>query len=98
MFDEGFQFQTNAIKPDIVTIDYEMKEVKIIEISTPFDAFIDNTYQSKFEKYFLLSANKANVKSQLALALAWNRCDIARTEIFTRENQSLWKVCHFNIE
>ena len=30
MYDEGFQFQTNAIKPDIVTIDYEMKEAKII--------------------------------------------------------------------
>ena len=28
MFDQGFQFETNAIKPDIVTIDYELKEVK----------------------------------------------------------------------
>ena len=55
MFDEGVQFVSNAIKPDIVTIDYEMKEVKIIEISTPFDAFIDSTYQSKFDKYFPLT-------------------------------------------
>ena len=60
MFDQGFQFETNAIKPDIVTIDYELKEVKIIEISTPFDAFIDNTYQSKFDKYFPLTLEISN--------------------------------------
>ena len=55
LFDEGVHFVTNATKPDIVIIDYEMKEVKIIEVSTPFDAFIDTTYQSKFDKYFPLT-------------------------------------------
>ena len=55
MFDEGEHFMTNAIKPDIVTINYETRQVKIIEISTPFDAFIDQTYQSKFDKYFPLT-------------------------------------------
>ena len=55
MFDEGEHFITNAIKPDIVTINYETRQVKIIEISTPFDAFIDQTYQSKFDKYFPLT-------------------------------------------
>ena len=46
---------TNATKPDICIIDYEMKTVIIIEISTPFDAHIDKCYQSKFDKYFPLS-------------------------------------------
>ena len=48
------RFTVNAIKPDIVTIDYEKREVKLIEISTPYDSFIDNKYQSKFDKYFPL--------------------------------------------
>ena len=60
MYDESFRFISNAIKPDIVTIDYDLKEVKIIEISTPFDAFIDTTYQSKFDKYFPLTLEISN--------------------------------------
>ena len=55
IYDEGTRFSTNAIKPDIVTIDYENREVKIIEISTPYDSFIDIKYQSKFDKYFPLT-------------------------------------------
>nr|KAG5702764.1 hypothetical protein BaRGS_003638 [Batillaria attramentaria] len=41
--------------------------------------------------YALLRANKSNAKSQLALALAWNRCDIARQEIFTTANRHQWE-------
>ncbi|KAK7112164.1 hypothetical protein V1264_011657 [Littorina saxatilis] len=41
--------------------------------------------------YALLKANKSDVNSQLALALAWNRCDIARHEIFTPENRHKWQ-------
>ena len=41
-------------------MNYELKEVKIVEISTPFDAFIDNTYQSKFDKYFPLTLEISN--------------------------------------
>ncbi|XP_076450410.1 transient receptor potential cation channel subfamily M member-like 2 [Babylonia areolata] len=41
--------------------------------------------------YALLKANKSNANSQLALALAWNRCDIARQEIFTPENRHSWQ-------
>ncbi|KAL8607328.1 hypothetical protein ACOMHN_039478 [Nucella lapillus] len=41
--------------------------------------------------YALLKANKSDAKSQLALALAWNRCDIARQEIFTAENRHKWQ-------
>ena len=55
IFDKNTQFTTNAIKPDIVTIDYENREVKIIEISTPYDSFIDIKYQSEFDKYFPLT-------------------------------------------
>ncbi|XP_005091977.2 transient receptor potential cation channel subfamily M member-like 2 [Aplysia californica] len=42
--------------------------------------------------FALLKANKSKCKSQLALALAWNRCDIARQQIFTRENRSRWEI------
>ena len=42
--------------------------------------------------YALLKANKADAQTQLNLALAWNRCDIARQEIFTMENRSNWLV------
>lgn len=41
--------------------------------------------------YALLKANKTNANAQLSLALAWNRCDIARHEIFTTENRQHWK-------
>lgn len=41
--------------------------------------------------YALLKANKTNANAQLSLALAWNRCDIARHEIFTQENRQHWK-------
>ncbi|KAI8729643.1 transient receptor potential cation channel subfamily M member 5 [Biomphalaria glabrata] len=40
----------------------------------------------------LLRANKSNCSTQLALALAWNRCDIARQQIFTLENRSRWSI------
>ncbi|CAL1535907.1 unnamed protein product [Lymnaea stagnalis] len=39
----------------------------------------------------LLKANKSDCKSQLNLALAWNRCDIARQQIFTSENRKKLK-------
>ncbi|XP_053387178.1 transient receptor potential cation channel subfamily M member 2-like isoform X2 [Mercenaria mercenaria] len=41
--------------------------------------------------YALLKANKTNANAQLSLALAWNRCDIARHEIFTQDNRQYWK-------
>ncbi|XP_076459392.1 transient receptor potential cation channel subfamily M member-like 2 [Babylonia areolata] len=41
--------------------------------------------------YALLRANKSDANSQLALALAWNRCDIARQEIFTSKNRHVWQ-------
>ncbi|GFO31372.1 transient receptor potential cation channel subfamily m member 2 [Plakobranchus ocellatus] len=40
----------------------------------------------------LLKANKLDCNSQLALALAWDRCDIARQHIFTPENRIQWKL------
>ncbi|GFO31362.1 transient receptor potential cation channel subfamily m member 2-like [Plakobranchus ocellatus] len=42
--------------------------------------------------FALLKANKFNCNSQLALALAWNRCDIARQQIFIPENRTQWKL------
>ncbi|XP_078692315.1 transient receptor potential cation channel subfamily M member-like 2 isoform X4 [Branchiostoma floridae x Branchiostoma belcheri] len=39
----------------------------------------------------LLKAEKSHPESQLQLALAWNRSDIARQEIFTAENRREWQ-------
>ncbi|XP_064619886.1 transient receptor potential cation channel subfamily M member-like 2 [Lineus longissimus] len=39
----------------------------------------------------LLKANKSHASTQLNLALAWNRCDIARAQIFQPENMKHWK-------
>ncbi|KAK3595122.1 hypothetical protein CHS0354_002375 [Potamilus streckersoni] len=41
--------------------------------------------------YALLKAKKSNSEAQLALALAWNRSDIAREKIITTSNRKWWK-------
>ena len=41
--------------PDIVFINHSEKLVRIIEVSVPFDAFVDQCYNEKLEKYFPLS-------------------------------------------
>lgn len=46
--------------------------------------------------YALLKANKSHPQSQLNLALAWNRCDVARAEIFTMENSKSWQNLGLN--
>ena len=47
---------------------------------------------------FLFSANKTNANAQLSLAMAWNRCDIARHEIFTQDNRKYWKVGRLTLQ
>ena len=39
----------------------------------------------------IIPANKSDAQCQLSLSLAWNRCDVARQEIFKIENRSEWK-------
>ena len=43
--------------------------------------------------YFLLDlkARGSDVQTQLNLALAWNRCDVARTRILDPENRAGWQ-------
>ena len=48
-------FRSTNTRPDIVLINREDKEVIIIEISTPFDAFLGRCYSEKFNKYYPLS-------------------------------------------
>ncbi len=49
------QFDNHVLnKPDIFVYDTETKEAFIIEISHPFDAFIQVCYQHKFDKYMPL--------------------------------------------
>ena len=58
MFDETtarLQFQCPAIRPDIVIINNSDKTAFIVEIATPFDAFLGRCYDEKFNKYFPLS-------------------------------------------
>ena len=40
-----------ARKPDIFVIDHTLKKCFIVEISVPFDAFIEDCYEGKFQKY-----------------------------------------------
>ena len=44
-------FSTRNVRPDILVIDNEKMEAKIIEIAVPFDAFLDLAFKKKFEKY-----------------------------------------------
>ena len=58
MFDETtarLQFQCPAIRPDIVIINSSDKTTFIVEIATPFDAFLERYFDEKFNKYFPLS-------------------------------------------
>ena len=57
--DEELQFTDyfctiKARKPDIFLIDRVLKKCFIVEISVPFDAFIDECYETKFQKYIPL--------------------------------------------
>ena len=45
------QFTYAHTRPDIFTIDNELKQVTIIEISVSFDAHLDRCYNEKFNKY-----------------------------------------------
>ena len=52
---ENEQFTHPHNRPDMFTIDKELKHVIITEISVPFDAHIDRCYNEKFNKYIPLS-------------------------------------------
>lgn len=39
-----------------------------------------------------LPANRSNTNAQLSLALAWDRSDIAKNEIFTTSNKTNYQV------
>ena len=41
-------------KPDLIVIDKSEMKVFVVEISTPFDAFINQCYQTKFDYYLPL--------------------------------------------
>ena len=42
-----------------------------------------------FQKYDFFLANKASFQMQLKLALAWNRIDVAKSEIFTEDMKQI---------
>ena len=52
---EQENFVNHHTRPDIVIINKDEKEVTIIEISTPFDSFLETCYNQKFNKYLPLS-------------------------------------------
>ena len=53
--DSSESFITTHRRPDITVIDTETRQVFLVEIAVPFDTFIGETYQNKFEKYLPLS-------------------------------------------
>ncbi|XP_078316710.1 transient receptor potential cation channel subfamily M member-like 2 isoform X4 [Crassostrea virginica] len=59
------------------------------EMLTVFD--LNDNETKEFDRailYALLKANRSNTNAQLSLALAWNRSDIAKNEIFTASNKT----------
>ena len=48
---------TSASKPDIILIDETASKVYIIEVSCPFDAFLEENYDHKFAKYMPVSGD-----------------------------------------
>ena len=54
-------FTTSYNRPDITVIDHSSKNVKIIEISTPFDSHIDKCFASKSLKYTPLASEIDNL-------------------------------------
>ena len=43
--------QLNHRKPDLFILNHAQQEVFIIEVSTPFDAFVQQCYETKFDYY-----------------------------------------------
>ena len=41
-------------RPDICVIDHESKTCMLVEVAIPFDVFLNDCYQSKFDKYLPL--------------------------------------------
>jgi hypothetical protein len=55
MFDaDTTNFLTSAKRPDITIINRSTREVFLVAIAVPFDAFIDTCYITKFDKYMPL--------------------------------------------
>ena len=48
-------FENLCNRPDLCMIDHTNKKAFLIEISVPFDAFINQNYNTKFDKYFPLT-------------------------------------------
>ena len=42
-------------RPDITMIDEDTKQMALIEVAVPYDVFIKQCFQNKFDKYFPLS-------------------------------------------
>ena len=53
--DNSDSFITTNRRPDITIIDSDTRQVFLVEIALPFDTFIGETYQTKFEKYLPLA-------------------------------------------
>jgi len=50
-------------KPDLLAIDHRNRHVFIVEVSSPFDAFVNQCYQTKFD-YYCPSSELINVYTQ----------------------------------
>lgn len=58
--------------------------------SLKYCPFEYNTLFFPIQTFF--AANRTNTNAQLSLALAWNRSDIAKNEIFTASNKTNYQV------
>ena len=64
-------FNTRSVRPDIVSIDRDGRNVIITEIAIPFDCHIKKCYQEKFNKYFPLSLeiNSLGYRTQIVILI-----------------------------
>ena len=53
-------FDAQHNKPDITIIDHVTQETFIVEVSHPYDLFLEDCYQHKFDKYMPLCLNIQN--------------------------------------
>ncbi|KAL3875816.1 hypothetical protein ACJMK2_033731, partial [Sinanodonta woodiana] len=88
-----FQWEEKDSKEQIEECVQELKEIlakeRLINVFNLDEA--DTKDIDRAILYALLKAKKSNSEAQLALALAWNRSDIAREKIITPSNRKWWK-------
>ena len=68
-------------------------EYKNSKTKQRFVLYLFKSINFVFSISMFISANRSNTNAQLSLALAWNRSDIAKNEIFDKQRRTTFQVC-----